>query len=776
LFRTLEGVQQKSGVPLSKLRRLVLKELVDNGLDEGARVCIESLPGGGHRVEDNGRGVDPGDVAKLFSINRPMVSSKLLRLPTRGALGNGLRIVAGAVLASGGFLIVTTRNRKLTLRPERDGTTTVVKIETVRFPVGTRVEIGFGSAVPKDQHDLSWARAACHMAAAGDAKFYSGASSPWWYDVVQFHELLTACGATPVRELISRLDGCKGARAGTIVREAGLDRMLCRDIGADQARTLLSIARASTKPVRPERLGFIGPLPDFTADARVCGMAQFGSRLPAMVPFVVEAWASEVEEGRSTASLYINRTPAISDMELERYKREVRIYGCGVSHVLAEMPKDKEFNLVIGLIAPYVPITSDGKAPNLLPFLDQIVAAAGKALRKARRPGARGEKKSQKDIVLDHLDAAIAKVSGNGEFRFNERQVFYVLRPIVENETGDELKIGHFKAIITEYEGEHGEIPKMYREPRGSLYHPHRGETISIGTLMVETYERPVWTYNKVIYTEKEGFSEALKDVRWPERHDCMLTSTKGFTTRAIRDLVDKLAKHAEPVTVFCVHDADAAGTMIYETFQQETKARGARKIEIVNLGLEPWEALAMGLQLEDIEAGDKRRAVAAYVRERSGRDWDKWLQTHRIELNAMTTPAFIAWLDGKMAVHGSGKLVPPDDVLLSEWEMRLENLVRENVTARILREAGLEAQVAAAIAAIEKPDAADLANGVRQTFEDEPEAEWRAYIAANARGRLSLKSGAQLLSEFENRSAEDDSAPPAEAESAPAGEHDVIA
>jgi hypothetical protein len=39
------------------------------------------------------------------------------------------------------------------------------------------------------------------------------------------------------------------------------------------------------------------------------------------------------------------------------------------------------------------------------------------------------------------------------------------------------------------------------------------------------------------------------------------------------------------------------------------------------------------------------------------GRDWEEWLQTHRVELNAMTTPQFIEWLDRKMAEHGDGKL-----------------------------------------------------------------------------------------------------------------------
>src|SRR5262249_33443742 len=81
--------QQRAGVPKSKLRRLVLKELADNGLDSGANVRVGKVDGG-YFVEDDGSGIDPDDVARLFSIARPMVSSKLWRLPTRGALGNGL--------------------------------------------------------------------------------------------------------------------------------------------------------------------------------------------------------------------------------------------------------------------------------------------------------------------------------------------------------------------------------------------------------------------------------------------------------------------------------------------------------------------------------------------------------------------------------------------------------------------------------------------------------------------------------------------------------------
>jgi hypothetical protein len=296
------------------------------------------------------------------------------------------------------------------------------------------------------------------------------------------------------------------------------------------------------------------------------------------------------------------------------------------------------------------------------------------------------------------------------------------------NEMGDELKIGNFKTIITDYENEHGDIPGMYREPRGSIYHPHTGETFSLGTLMVEDYERPAWTFNKLLYIEKEGFSEALKDARWPERHDIALMSSKGFSTRAARDLIDKLAEHDEPVTVFCVHDADAAGGMIFQTLQEETKARGARKVQIINLGLEPWEALAMGLEVETFEAGDKRRAVAEYVRDRGDQDWDDWLQTHRIELNAMTMPAFIAWLDDKIAGH-VGKLIPPGDVLVKEFDDRITSVIRKETADRILREAGFEDQVAAAVAAVERPTADALADIIQQGFERAPETQWRDHI-----------------------------------------------
>jgi hypothetical protein len=55
--------------------------------------------------------------------------------------------------------------------------------------LGTRVEIGFGPALPEDDDALYWASGAIDLA---QGTSYPGQSSPYWYDEPQFHELLSA--------------------------------------------------------------------------------------------------------------------------------------------------------------------------------------------------------------------------------------------------------------------------------------------------------------------------------------------------------------------------------------------------------------------------------------------------------------------------------------------------------------------------------------------------------------------------------------------------------
>src|SRR5262249_22196606 len=154
---------------------------------------------------------------------------------------------------------------------------------------------------------------------------------------------------------------------------------------------------------------------DELAYGHAVGIVSFGTVEPyAEIPVVVEAWAKG--EGDETFLFAcVNRTPVAGAIEAARDKRDIDAFGCGLSHTLAQAPIEKHFCIVVNVTTPYMPITSDGKEPNLCPFVEVIQTAVQKAVRAAHRPTSAGKRASQKEIVLDNLDHAVAVVSGDGE-------------------------------------------------------------------------------------------------------------------------------------------------------------------------------------------------------------------------------------------------------------------------------------------------------------------------------------------------------------------------
>ena len=387
LFRTLGTLSQKAGVAADKLPRLVAKELADNALDVAGAAEIGLLPDNGFFVADRGDGI-PGDdqaVADLFSIARPLVSSKLLRLPSRGALGNGLRVVAGAVLATDGKLAVATNGRRLHLKPQDDGSTAIVAVEPYERK-GTRIDVYLGDALTVDDDALRWASDAAVYARGGED--YKGKTSPHWYDADAFFELLQAANSRPVRDIVADLDGCSGAKAGKIAQDF-LGRS-CDSMTREEAEALLAIARRSAKPVKARRLGrmgedaFIALTGDHTGTYAVGeGEIEITSArgdLDATIPFVVEAFVSVNERGKSgddiRLDIAVNKTPMTADARAmhrtHQRKNYVVIFGAGLSHRVVDVGRIYLREIVLNIITPYMPITSDGKAPDLMAFLPVI--------------------------------------------------------------------------------------------------------------------------------------------------------------------------------------------------------------------------------------------------------------------------------------------------------------------------------------------------------------------------------------------------------------------
>ena len=94
----------------------------------GRRVALDQVDPDTWTVTDDGRGLDREQVVRLFAVNRPMLTTKLVRRPTSGAIGNGLRVVTGGAVASGGRLAVESRGVRYVLDVDRaTGETLVVE-------------------------------------------------------------------------------------------------------------------------------------------------------------------------------------------------------------------------------------------------------------------------------------------------------------------------------------------------------------------------------------------------------------------------------------------------------------------------------------------------------------------------------------------------------------------------------------------------------------------------------------------------------------------------
>lgn len=738
LFRNLTTISQKAGVPKAHLRRLALKELADNALDSSGNVELEEVSTNTYVVSDSGPGIPggPEDIARLFSIARPLTSTKIVRLPVRGALGNGLRVVAGIVLASGGQLEVSTKGVAYTLEPHDDGTTRVVDTQPSSVTKGTAIKITFGPNMEKSGEDLHWAKLAKMFRFA---KVYEGKTSAWWYDSDSFYELLLAAAGRSTAEVLEYFDGFgpKKQSAQTFVSKLGVADDPSQ-VSREQAGVLLKAMREVAPHIGPKKLGGVGKdISDaYAREEGTLEMAPGRKGIPAYLPFVVECWAvannGEEEEDRIIA--YVNGTPITGRMTIERRKAAaVAIFGCGLRNLIDGVSK-KKCTVLLNVTTPYMPITTDGKEPDFSQYINPIYNVMRKATKKLRtlirKSNPAGD--SQTKIIVNNLYDAIDKASGNGQYRYSLRQLFYAIRPYILEGDADnrELDYNHFGRVITKYESENGELEGMYRDPRGTLYHPHLRQSIPIGTMAVEQYQRPEWSFNKVLYCEKEGFLHLLQTVNWPERHDCALLSSKGFASRAVRDVIDLLGEGTEEVTFFCIHDADASGTLIYQALQEGTLARGGRRVKIINLGLEAWEAVDMDLEIERFDRkGERKSPVANYVHDRDsdeGEQWAKWYQNNRVELNSMTSPQFLEWLDRKVAPYSKGKVVPPERVLEKKFKSRLKDVVADRLTRQILENAGFSDMLKIEYDnVVARANGMDLRGAVNEDLENNPHDLW---------------------------------------------------
>lgn len=688
------------------------------------------------------------------------------------------------------------------LRP--DGTTAIEDVHSIEWPVGTAITIEIDPTYQAHGDTLSWAILAIKLAQNSCEPFRRD-PSPWWFDSDHLSlNMLAAIGPTyTLASFVLQLDRCKSREVGRLVTESFGKGRLCRDVSRPEAAALLTLLRRSDQSaIKPKQLG---PMDreawkhEGLTDGYACedGTFETGRGVSAQIPFLVEAWATTCEPPTDDAEdnddvkvdiigFTINRSPAIVDCDATRIGRSRNVWlTLGETSCQLTVPLGA-FDFAINVTSPYIPILSDNKSPSLDCFEEAIVKAVEAAIKRSARNNApvlfvRKEKASdavndeeeeekperifQRTAILQVLPEAIER-SGAGGYEFSQRSLYYRVRILTKAITPADPTYNYFCSVLTDYENDNGEIEKLIRDTRGVYVEPHGGSLTQMGTVTVSAYVRPAWSYCNILFLEKEDLVSALRQSGFLDRWDCFALSSKGFSSRAARDLIDKIGNSGkeEPTKFFCVHDADASGSLISQTLTRATKARAARTVEVIDLGFFPWTALSEGLLRERAERKSrKRRAVADYIKARDAANevrnpdnepnWESWLQDWRVELNAMTTAEFVAWMNEQFKKHGAAKVVPSVELALQSVSKTVEDKLSSAANAEVTEERQEEieelqrqmdeleseieveaqARTAERLKEIELPDGVQIVKEIKKWLERQPHSHWRNSIDAVA-------------------------------------------
>ena len=146
-------------------------------------------------------------------------------------------------------------------------------------------------------------------------------------------------------------------------------------------------------------------------------------------------------------------------------------------------------------------------------------------------------------------------------------------------------------------------------------------------------------------------------------------------------------------------------------------------KLPVIDIGLRLEDVAAMDLQSEPVRVGGDWNARARTLRRhRATRDEIEVLRNRRVELNAMTSPQMIEFIESKLDGHGVKKIIPPRAVL--------EEHARHLLEERFAKEA-LEPLLAEIRERAKKENLpADLAERVDVELEKEPHLPWDAAVA----------------------------------------------
>ena len=345
---------------------------------------------------------------------------------------------------------------------------------------------------------------------------------------------------------------------------------------------------------------------------------------------------------------------------------------------------------------------------------------------------------------------AYMKASDNGRLPTRPRQIMYTARPeilgLTERDTLDDRYFT--QTLLPDYITTHPEECRDWDivwDARGHFTEPHTGHEIALGTLEVRGYlglrakvtevvtvdpsilfptHGPEHRFNAVLFVEKEGFGPLFAAEQLAEKYDLAIMSTKGMSVTAARTLIDRLC-HRGLELILVLHDFDVSGFSIFGTLGTSNRRYSFDSdVPIVDIGLRLDNVEEMGLESEPTEvSGNWSKREETLRRHGATPEEIAFLESKRVELNAMTSRQFLDFIEAKLDEHGVEKLVPEDAILEQHARRLIEQQLARKAIARVASKIAKEA------ASQKLP--ADLLARIGAALEEKPHLPWDAALAA---------------------------------------------
>ena len=273
------------------------------------------------------------------------------------------------------------------------------------------------------------------------------------------------------------------------------------------------------------------------------------------------------------------------------------------------------------------------------------------------------------------MEECYMKASDNNRLPATARQIFYVARPLIEEQTDKPLSYAYFsQTLLPNFVNEHPDVAigMWSMTTAGISSEPHTKRVIGLGTLNVRGYLNrvgrlkledadfdpasvktygPNGCFGALLYVEKEGFMPLFERVKLAKRYDIAIMSSKGMSVTAARS--SSMASLHGASRLLVLHDFDSAGIIIKDTLENDTRRYSyTSPPNVIDLGLHYHDIDGLPPEPNNSNISDERLRQAGL-----GEAAIDFLRDQRVELNAMTSRQLVDFVEAKLqaAWHRQG-------------------------------------------------------------------------------------------------------------------------